>query len=87
MRLKDAEGLEQEECARLMQISRPTFVRLVQSARKKIAQALTQGKGLRIEGGHHQFYGKKGMYKRTGGVCRHQRQDSDPPEDVSDHKQ
>lgn len=71
VRLKDGEGLEQEECARQMQISRPTFVRLVQGARKKIALALTQGKGLRIEGGNHQFYGQKRMCHRNGGVCRH----------------
>ena len=87
VRLKDAEGLEQEDCARQMQISRPTFVRIVQSAHKKIAIALTQGKGLRIEGGHHQFYGQKGMCKRNGGGCRHQLEynslDSEWPEGVS----
>lgn len=72
VRLKDAEGFEQEECARQMQISRPTFVRLIQSARKKIALALTQGKGLRIEGGHHKFYGEKGSCRRNG-ACHRER--------------
>lgn len=73
VRLKDAEGLEQEECARQMQISRPTFVRLIQNARKKVALALTQGKGLRIEGGHHKFYGEKGQCRRNGEAWRHQK--------------
>jgi predicted DNA-binding protein (UPF0251 family) len=35
IRLKDLEGLEQEECAKKMKISQPTFHRLVLSARKK----------------------------------------------------
>jgi len=69
VRLKDAEGLEQEECARQMQISRPTFVRLIQSARRKIAVALTEGKSLRIEGGHYRLYGKPRKCRRNGQIC------------------
>lgn len=51
IRLRDVEGLEQEECARMMAISRPTFHRVLASARRKIADALTSGQALRIEGG------------------------------------
>ena len=51
IRLRDVEGLEQEECARMMAISRPTFHRVLASARRKIADALTGGRALRIEGG------------------------------------
>ena len=51
VRLKDLEGLEQEECAKRMNISQPTFHRLVTSARGKIAHALVNGKAIRIEGG------------------------------------
>ncbi len=51
IKLKDLEGLEQEECANKMDISQPTFHRLVVSARKKIADALLNGKSIRIEGG------------------------------------
>ncbi|KLU60789.1 hypothetical protein CEB3_c27620 [Peptococcaceae bacterium CEB3] len=72
IRLKDAEGFEQEECARQMRISRPTFVRIIQGAHKKVALALTEGKGLRIEGGHHKFYGEKGLCRKNG-ACRHER--------------
>jgi len=51
VRLKDLEGLEQEECAKKMDISQPTFHRLVLSARKKISDAIVNGKAIKIEGG------------------------------------
>lgn len=51
VRLKDLEGLEQEDCAQRMHISRPTFHRVLGSARRKIADALINGKAMRIEGG------------------------------------
>lgn len=55
VRLKDLEGLEQEECARKMSISRSTFSRLLDSARQKIADALLNGKAIRIEGGNFEM--------------------------------
>jgi predicted DNA-binding protein (UPF0251 family) len=55
VRLKDLEGLDQNECAAMMDISQPTFHRLVVSARRKIADALTHGKTIKIEGGHYRF--------------------------------
>lgn len=51
VRLKDLLGLEQEECAKKMNISQPTFHRLILSARKKIADAIVNGKAIKIEGG------------------------------------
>jgi len=51
IRLKDLEGLEQEDCANRMEVSRPTFQRILVSARKKIADSLIQGKEIRIDGG------------------------------------
>ena len=51
IRLKDLEGLEQEECAQRMHISRPTFHRVLESARKKVAESLITGKAIRIDGG------------------------------------
>ncbi|MFH1471211.1 MAG: DUF134 domain-containing protein [Candidatus Micrarchaeota archaeon] len=58
VRLKDLEGLEQEECAKKMRISQPTFHRLVVSARKKVAEAIIRGKAIRIEGGNYCLRGK-----------------------------
>ena len=47
-RLVDKEGLSQEEAGQKMNVSRGTVWRLVQSARKKTAQALTEGRPLLI---------------------------------------
>ena len=55
VRLKDLEGFDQGVCAEMMDISQPTFHRLVISARRKIADALTHGKSIKIEGGHYRF--------------------------------
>ena len=52
IRLKDLEGLEQSECAERMEVSRPTFQRILLSAREKIADSLVNGKAIRIEGGN-----------------------------------
>lgn len=49
IRLKDFEGLDQEQSANKMQISQPTFHRTLLSARKKISDALVNGKSIRIE--------------------------------------
>lgn len=53
MRLKDIEGLNQEECAERMQISRQTFQNIIDSARKKVAMALIQGNAIHIGGGNY----------------------------------
>jgi len=55
VRLKDLEGLEQEECAKKMNISQPTFHRLVLSARRKVADAIINGKAIKIEGGNYKI--------------------------------
>ena len=55
IRLADHEDLKQEEAAARMNISRPTFTRLIDSARKKIADAMVNGKIIRIEGGDYVF--------------------------------
>lgn len=51
IRLKDFEGLDQTEAAGKMGISQPTFQRLYNIARRKIADALVNGKAIRVEGG------------------------------------
>jgi len=49
IRLADFEGLYQEEAAKEMEVSRPTFSRILSSARKKIANALILGRAIEIE--------------------------------------
>ncbi len=51
IRLADFEGLYQEQAAQKMNISRQTFGRIIESAHKKIADALVNGKALSIKGG------------------------------------
>lgn len=51
LRLADLEELYQEAAASRMRISRPTLSRILDSARRKVADALVHGKALRIEGG------------------------------------
>jgi predicted DNA-binding protein (UPF0251 family) len=67
VRLKDLEGLEQEECAQKMNISQPTFHRLIVSARKKIADAIVNCKAIRIEGGVFKL--TKQMHHNGRGRC------------------
>ena len=91
IRLKDLEGLEQEACAVRMGISRPTFHRIIVQARKKLAQALIEGKAIRIEGGNYRlsqtllhcykcgFTGRNvDRETKTAGKCVHERKDCCP---------
>lgn len=52
IRLKDIEDLDQAACAERMNVSRPTVQRILESARKKISDALLNGKAIKIEGGN-----------------------------------
>jgi uncharacterized protein len=49
LRLADHEGRYHEEAAREMGVSRATFGRIVNEARRKVAGALIEGKALKIE--------------------------------------
>ena len=51
IRLTDLEGLYQADAAEKMNISRQTLGRILESAHKKIADALVHGKALLIKGG------------------------------------
>ncbi|WP_461207294.1 DUF134 domain-containing protein [Clostridium sp. DL1XJH146] len=53
MRLKDIEGLNQEQCAEKMLVSRQTFQNIIDQGRKKVTEALVQGKAVRISGGNY----------------------------------
>jgi len=49
IKLKDLKELEQEECAKKMNVSQPTFHRMLITARKKITDAIINGKAIKIE--------------------------------------
>jgi len=51
IRLLDYVVLTQEQCAEKMNVSRSTVTRMYDAARQKMADALVNGKKIRIEGG------------------------------------
>lgn len=53
IRLVDYEDLSQEEAAVKMDISRPTFTRLINQARKKVAKAFVESRAILMEGGNY----------------------------------
>jgi predicted DNA-binding protein (UPF0251 family) len=55
IRLADLESLYQERAAEKMNVSRQTFGRIIESARKKVAEALVRGKALKIDGGEFEM--------------------------------
>ncbi|NPU99843.1 MAG: DUF134 domain-containing protein [Brevinematales bacterium] len=57
VRLGDLEGIYHEEAARRMNVSRQTFGNIIESARRKIADCVINGKALKIEGGNVQVAG------------------------------
>jgi len=59
LRLKDYEGLEQVQVAKMMRISQPTLHRLLKSARRKVAEAFTKGKAIKIHGGNYSLMKKE----------------------------
>ena len=55
LRLADYSGLKQQEAAKMMNISRPTFTRIYNACLKKLARAFTEGRSIVIEGGDVEF--------------------------------
>lgn len=66
IRLVDFVGLEQEEAATRMEISRKSMANDLKSGRKKIADALLHAKAMRIEGGDF-FYRRGNGNQQQGG--------------------
>src|SRR4030043_1289761 len=68
IRLADLENLYQEQAAEKMNVSRQTFGRIIDSAHKKVAEALVKGKALKIEGGEFEM---AAMRKFRCSDCQH----------------
>jgi len=77
IRLLDYEGMNQEQAAEKMNVSRPTLTRIYEKARKTIATAFVEGKMILIEGGNVQFekqwFRCKRCFKLVGGLENHVR--------------
>lgn len=67
VRLKDLENMDQIDAAKKMDVSQPTFNRILSLARKKIADALANGKAIRIEGGSYVMAPRNQQWRRGRG--------------------
>ena len=55
IRLIDLEGTEQSKAGKKMKISQPTLSRLLKNARKKLSDAIINGKAIKIQGGTYKM--------------------------------
>lgn len=63
IRLADLVGMSHEEAGRQMHVSRATFGRIVQQARKVVADALINGKAINVEGGNYKMVDRKRTFR------------------------
>jgi predicted DNA-binding protein (UPF0251 family) len=66
LRLSDYEGLNHEVVAQQMKVSRPTVTRMLAKAHRAVADALVNGKAIRIEGGDYCLEGLDSCCPRCG---------------------
>jgi uncharacterized protein len=75
IRLVNYDRLLQDQAAIQMNVSRPTFTRIYNSALEQIAKALIEGKAIEIEGGNYElekdWYRCKKCYKLIEGLENH----------------
>ncbi len=71
IRLIDKQGFSQEECSAYMQVARTTAQLIYNSARRKLADALVEGRSLRIEGGDYRLCDGSEEYCGCGGCRKH----------------
>ena len=73
IRLIDKEGFSQEECSSYMHVARTTAQMIYNSARKKMATALVDGKALLIRGGDFELCNGEEETCGCGGCRKHRR--------------
>ena len=77
LRLTDLEQGSQAECAQRMGVSRGTFQRILYAARFKVAQALTQGEAICLEGGDYELSRRPCGCGRMCRGCRYHQEDQE----------
>ena len=63
LRLADLDGLSHEESGQCMGVSRATFGRILHNARQTVADALINGKAIRIDGGNYKMVEEKRRFE------------------------
>lgn len=82
IRLRDLENLEQEECAKNMEISRQTFQRIYNEAKRKVADSLINGKAIKISGGNYTQHICKLVCKNCGNSWQERMEDIEYKDDI-----
>jgi predicted DNA-binding protein (UPF0251 family) len=70
IRLADLLDMSHEDAGEHMGVSRATFGRIVQHARKIVADAIINGKAVRVEGGNYRMVGKNRIFRCR--ACSHE---------------
>jgi predicted DNA-binding protein (UPF0251 family) len=70
IRLADLLDMSHEDAGRQMGVSRATFGRIVQNARKVVADAIINGKAVRVEGGNYKMVSKRRIFRCR--ACDHE---------------
>ena len=70
IRLADLEGMAHEAAGEQMGVSRATYGRIVQRARRIVAEALIHGKAINVEGGNYRLTGEPRAFRCED--CRHE---------------
>ena len=66
IRLVDSEGMEQNKAGKKMKISQSTLSRLLRVGRKKLAEAITTGQAIKIQGGNFKMAISRGRGMGVG---------------------
>ena len=85
IRLIDREGFSQEQCGEYMHIARTTVQQIYDSARKKLAEVVVDGKMLRIEGGDYRLCDGAETTCGCGGCPKHRCRAQVLNKDKGDH--
>jgi predicted DNA-binding protein (UPF0251 family) len=70
LRLADLDGLSHEDSGQCMGVSRATFGRILHKARQTVADALINGKAIKIDGGNYKMVEEKRRFSCR--KCQHQ---------------
>lgn len=69
IRLVDLEGMTHDRCAKQMEVSRTTITEIYESARRKIARCIVEGRPMEIGGGQYRLC--DGSASGCEALCRH----------------